>query len=159
MLAPKNMLINSCVHLELLLGWERAYVCRNLRTETEGISGKQSEYKSGMWHKSLVCSLLVLYSNYLLQMPCFSVLRLWHTYVDSNPNRGSKSSHQRLKKCSKFAEKCTFEPYFPTFKLYANCSFHIFAFQRKFLLFEFLSRGMRLHIPILTGVQIGRIRK
>ena len=56
--------------------------------------------------RSLVYPLLVLCVNYLLQMPSFSVLRLWYTYVDSHPNRVSKSTHKRLKKCSKFAKKC-----------------------------------------------------
>ena len=35
----------------------------------------------------------------------------------------------------------------------ANCFFYIFAIKRKSLLFQFLSRGIRPHIAILTGVQ------
>ena len=59
--------------------------------------------------RSLVCPLLVLCVDYLLQMPSFSVIRLWYTYVVSHPNRVSKSTHKRLKKCSKFAKKCALE--------------------------------------------------
>ena len=41
-----------CVHFELLLGWECAYVWHNIRTEKESIYGKYSEYKTSNWHTS-----------------------------------------------------------------------------------------------------------
>ena len=36
---------------------------------------------------------------------------------------------------------------------YANCLFYNFLFCLKCLLFHFFSRGIRMHIPILIGVQ------
>ena len=39
----------------------------------------------------------------------------------------------------------------------ANCFFYVFAIKSKSLLFQFLSRGIRTHIAILTGVQNERI--
>ena len=41
-----------CVHFEPLLGQESVYVYQNLRIEKEGISGKQSEYKTSNWNKT-----------------------------------------------------------------------------------------------------------
>ena len=35
---------------ELLLRWETAYVCDNLRTEKEAICGKYSDLKTSNWH-------------------------------------------------------------------------------------------------------------
>ena len=40
--------------------------------------------------------------------------------------------------------------------LYANCLLYIPTIYRKCHLFQFFSRGIRMHIPILTGVQNGR---
>ena len=40
---------------------------------------------------------------------------------------------------------------------YANCLFRILAIKRKCLLFHFLSRVIRIHVPILTQVQNGCI--
>ena len=40
--------------------------------------------------------------------------------------------------------------------LYANCLFYILNIYPKCLLFEFLSADIRIHIPILTGVENGR---
>ena len=34
--------------------------------------------------RSLVCQFLDLYSDYLVYIPSFSVLTLWHTYAHSN---------------------------------------------------------------------------
>ena len=39
--------------------------------------------------------------------------------------------------------------------LYANCLFYIPTIYPKCLLSQFYSRGIRMHIPILTGVQNG----
>ena len=43
-------------------------------------------------------------------------------------------------------------------QLYANRLFYILFICHKCLLFQFLSRDIRMHIPILTGVQNERIR-
>ena len=42
-------------------------------------------------------------------------------------------------------------------ELYANCYFHILAFQGKFFLFWFLSCGIHMDISIVTGFQKGQI--
>ena len=42
--------------------------------------------------------------------------------------------------------------------LYANFLFYNLSFSLKCLLFQFFSRGIRMHIPIRTGVQKGNIR-
>ena len=85
----------------------------------------------------------------------FSVLRLWHTYVDSRPKRGSKWMNNLLKKWSYFNKRMFFLMFIfrDENRLYANCLFHILIFYRKCLLFQFFSHGIRIHIPILTGVQ------
>ena len=41
--------------------------------------------------------------------------------------------------------------------LYAKCLFNILAIYRKCHLFRFFIGGIRMHIPILTGAQNGRI--
>ena len=38
----------------------------------------------------------------------------------------------------------------------ANCLFYILIISRKWLAFQFLTRGMRMYFPILTGVENGR---
>ena len=43
--------------------------------------------------------------------------------------------------------------------LCANFFFYVLTIYRKCLIFQFLSRGMRMHIPILVGVQKGRISR
>ena len=43
--------------------------------------------------------------------------------------------------------------------LYGQCLFHIPTIYLKCLLFQFFSRGIRMHIPILTGVQNGHISR
>ena len=40
--------------------------------------------------------------------------------------------------------------------LYANCLFYILIIYCKYILFRFLSGGIRMQIPILTEVQQGR---
>ena len=61
--------------------------------------------------------------------------------------------HNLLKKCSYFDKKIVFlmlifreEGY-----LYANCFFYIRAFYPKYLSVRSINRGIRMHIPILTG--------
>ena len=39
-----------CVHSELLLGWECAWVCGNIKIKKESIYSKYSEYKTSNWH-------------------------------------------------------------------------------------------------------------
>ena len=43
--------------------------------------------------------------------------------------------------------------------LFANCLFYVLTVYRKCLLFLFFSRGIRMHIPIPTGFQNGRISR
>ena len=43
--------------------------------------------------------------------------------------------------------------------LYGQCLFYIPTIYPKCLLFQFFSRGIRMHIPILTGVQNGHISR
>ena len=43
--------------------------------------------------------------------------------------------------------------------LYAKCLFYIPTIYAKSLIYQFLSRGIRMHIPILTGVQNERLSK
>ena len=40
--------------------------------------------------------------------------------------------------------------------LYTNCLFFILSFRLKCLLFQFVSRGICVHIPIVAGFQNGR---
>ena len=47
--------------------------------------------------RSLVYQLLVLYSEYSEYIQLYSVLTLWHTFVHSHSNSGSKKTHYRLK--------------------------------------------------------------
>ena len=41
--------------------------------------------------------------------------------------------------------------------LYANCLLYVLTIYPKYLLLQFLTCGIRMHIPILTGVQNGDI--
>ena len=45
-----------CILLEPLLGWERAYVCNDLRTAKESIKSKKTknpqQYQRSKWHTS-----------------------------------------------------------------------------------------------------------
>ena len=41
--------------------------------------------------------------------------------------------------------------------LYANFCFFILPIYRKYLFFKFLTWDLRMHLAILTGVQLGRI--
>ena len=61
-----------------------------------------------------------------------------------------KRTTQWLKKWSCFAKKCESN-------LYANCLFYILSFCLKCFIFHFFSCGIHTHIPILAGVQNGRI--
>ena len=78
----------------------------------------------------------------------------WHTYAHSHCNRGSKCTHN-LRKNSHILLKTFFlRLSFPDEgRLYAKFLFDIFTIYPKCHLFQFFSRGIRLHIPILTVVQ------
>ena len=41
-------------------------------------------------------------------------------------------------------------------QLYVNFCFFILTVYRKYLLFQFFGWGLHMHVPILTGAQIGR---
>ena len=79
-----------------------------------------------------------------------------HTYTHSHSKKGSKRTYLRLKKGHILLIivllKFNFEH---KGHLYASFLLCIFSFCLKCLLFQFLSRGICMHIPILTGVQIG----
>ena len=123
--------------------------------------GKKSlfeDYFLRWW--SLVCQCLfyiLVFSRALYSL--FSFLKLWHTYPHCHLNRGSKWTHQKLKKIFIFCGnnillKLNFqcEGY-----LYAVCLLYILTIYCKFLLLQFWSRGIGIRIPILTAVQKGGI--
>ena len=68
-------------------------------------------------------------------------------------------SINRRKKQSYFVKKCSFLKlcFRDESHLYADCLFHILTIYPKCLLLQFFSRCIRMHIPVLTGVQNGRI--
>ena len=108
--------------------------------------------------RSFVCQLLVLFSDYLPKKPSFSVPRFWCTYVYSYTNRSSKWTHKLPKKQSYFAERCFFK-FIPRDKghFYTSCLFYILTVHRKSVIFRYLGCGICMDIPILTGIQNGRI--
>ena len=57
-----------------------------------------------------------------------------------------------------FCSKMVFEAFFQDEDhLYANCLFYNLTIYRQYFFFQFLSLGIRMHIPILTEVQKRRI--
>ena len=82
-----------------------------------------------------------LYSNFIFIFSLFLVntlflsFRLWHTYACSYRKRGLKWILKSRK----------------------NCLFYFVIIFRKCILYQFLSRAVRMHIPILTGNQKERI--
>ena len=76
--------------------------------------------------------------------------------LHSHPNMGSERTHERLKKRSQFAKKVLLKLNFERKgDLYANDFFYFLDICCKRRLFQFLPCGIRMHIAILTGVQIG----
>ena len=69
-----------CVHFELLLGWECAYVWHNIRTEKESIYGKYSEYKTSNWHTSDLHHGKELSKRTFFNKRTFSFRRLMHPF-------------------------------------------------------------------------------
>ena len=110
-----------------------------------------------IYHKSHI---LHFFSLFALNAFLFSVLKLWHTYAHSNPNRCSKWAHKSPKKKSYFVKKTFFFLRFffrDEGDLYANSLFDVLTIYPKCYLLQFFSRGIRKHIPILTGFQNGRM--
>ena len=105
--------------------------------------------------RSLGCHLLLLYSPFLSWIRSFSVLKLWHMYAHLHPNRGSKWMQKSLKNCLILIKhlKLNFQDeghLVATFLIF----FWLFIVN---LFFHFFSRGIRMHILFLIGVQNGRI--
>ena len=93
-------------------------------------------------------------------MSSFSVFRLWHTHAHSYPNRASKWTYKSPKKQPYVKKNVLFALYFhDEGHLYAKCLFNILTIYPKHHRFHFFSRGIRMYIPILTGVQNGRISR
>ena len=91
-------------------------------------------------------------------MSYFSVLRLWHTYADSHPSKSSKKDTLAAKKWWYFVENALLKLNFQhDGHLHANCLIYIVTISFKCLVFQFLDCGIRVQIPVLTEVQIGRI--
>ena len=106
----------------------------------------------------------LLYANWLFSIlffvKCihFQFLTSWYNYAHSHINKSSKWKNKSREKQSYFAEKCFFNCIFrDQGHLYVNCLFYFLTIYQKSLLFQFLGSGVRMYIPILTGVQNGRI--
>ena len=80
-------------------------------------------------------------------------------YAHSDPNRDSKWAHNLLKKWSYFDKKNVLLKinFQEKGHLGANVLIYILAIYRRCILFQLFSRGIRMHIPILIGVQKGHI--
>ena len=96
------------------------------------------------WWRSLLCQLLVLYSIY----------SRWICSIFLGP----KWAHKLPKTQSYFAiQMYLLSLISKTIFTCMPLAYFIFFFCFKCFLFKLLLRGIRMHIPILTGVQIGRI--
>ena len=85
----------------------------------------------------------------------FSVFMLWHTYAHSHPKRSSKWTLSHQKTSHNLLNTCTFKLNFQDkVQWCANCFFHILSFSFKCFFFQFLIRGIRMHILIVTGLQM-----
>ena len=100
-----------------------------------------------------------LYPNYLPQIISFPFLYWWHTYVLSHPNRGSKNTHYSLQNGHILLKTLILKLNFQDDgQLYVNCLFYVPLIVLIVLIvffFQFFSRGICMHIAILTGVQKG----
>ena len=116
-------------------------------------------FSSLISNMKVTCFRIICFIFYFLQVPCFSVLKLWHTYTDSHPNRGSTWTHNLLKKWSYFDKKMYFSSLIPKMKVTQIAIFFIFALtiHFKWFLLQFFSLGIQMRILILTGVQNGQI--
>ena len=84
-------------------------------------------------------------------MPSFSVVRLWHKYAHSHPNRGSKYTHQYWRSGRILLKDVLLKLIFQDEgHLHVSCLFYMLSIYCQSLLFQFLSHGIRMHITILT---------
>ena len=84
-------------------------------------------------------------------MPSFSVVRLWHKYAHSHPNRGSKYTHQYWRSGRILLKDVLLKLIFQDQGyLHVSCLFYMLSIYCQSLLFQFLSHGIRMHITILT---------
>ena len=76
-------------------------------------------------------------------------------YAHSHSNRGSKWTDKSPKKQSNVAKKRSSRGFISEMKVtcVSNFLFDILTIYFKYHLFQFSSRGIRMQIPILTGVQ------
>ena len=86
-------------HKLLLFQFLGRRICLQIPILTGVQKGHVSLWKSGhnfeAWFPtswSLLCLLLDLYPDYLLQRPSSSILKLWYTNADSHPDRGLKKN-------------------------------------------------------------------
>ena len=116
-------------------------------------------FSSLISNMKVTCFRIICFIFYFLQVPCFSVLKLWHTYTDSHPNRGATWTHNLLKKRSCFDKKNVLFKLNSQDEGHLDCNFFIFALtiHFKWFLLQFFSLGIQMHILILTGVQNGQI--
>ena len=106
---------------------------------------------------SLVCQLLVFSSDlFTIYAFCFS-FGLWHTYAQSHLTGVQKGRISARKIGQILLKEVLLRINFQhEAHLYANCLFYIHYFCFRYLLFQFLSRGIRTKLPF-RGVQNGQI--
>ena len=66
----------------------------------------EDKFPSG---RSLGCKILLLYSFFLLLIASFYVLKLWHMYAHSHPQKCLKLTHKPPQNNQILLKKCTFE--------------------------------------------------
>ena len=104
-------------------------------------------------HTNFLSFILTIYCKYLLFCLFSRAIHMHIPIFTGVHNRGIISWKKVI-----FCYKCTFLSLISSSKVTRMPSFfYIFAIKRKSLLFQFLSRGIRPHIAILTRVQNERI--
>ena len=120
-------------------------------------------WKSPVFKLNIQCE-RKLYVNFFKDiwenLSSFSVFNYNNTYGEYHPNRGFTMDTSLVKIMVIFCSKMFFEAFFQDEDhLYANCLFYNLTIYRQYFFFQFLSLGIRMHIPILTGVQKRRITR
>ena len=118
-------------------------------------------WKSPVFKLNIQCE-RKLYVNFfkdiLENLSSFPVFNYNNTYGEYHPNRGFTMDTSLVKIMVIFCSKMFFEAFFQDEDhLYANCLFYNLTIYRQYFFFQFLSLGIRMHIPILTEVQNRRI--
>ena len=99
-----------------------------------------------------VCSIIWLF---MLNAIVFIFLVVAYVCIRIPILTGVQNEHISRRKDSVFLLKMFFLKlvFHDVGHLYAKCLFYIPTIYAKSLIYQFLSRGIRMHIPILTGVQ------